>query len=444
MKSVEKSSEKVKDKYKQLTSQYNSYNNLLLRADKDALALLQEIRTDAAEVEKLAGEVKDIASKLKTEKFANDVKLKEITYYASDGITVADLSSGEIELWDYQNWAANINSEINGSVGLLKSMVTNYSNSIREKKNLIKKGQDVEVDTLSQDLTTLFEKYDPESLVKNLLLTEASEARIMKMVDLSINEALQDSSLVGAQLDIFSAALEEAEKMSQVVQSIDILSMDGAKKSYPDYINSFFQTHGTAGNFVTEMKTWSSRQVNWLRESVEYWTERNRWGIVAEEGKPEKRIPLFAQDAPETEFFTIGVPLNTNEEVIAYGANFQTKKGYIYSFDAGKLARWNLEYDLPGEGNFQLKADTIPTSSGSLSFYVINEATVENNLSVVSFNQAGALNWNTIVTIPKPPVDFKFDEITQELTILLYPEEELPLDNDELGYLVIDRTGTAR
>ena len=63
---------------------------------------------------------------------------------------------------------------------------------------------------------------------------------------------------------------------------------------------------------------------------------------------------------------------------------------------------------------------------------------------MVSYTTSGQLNWGTVVTISKEPVDFKFDDLTQELTILLYPEEQLPLDSDELGYVVIDRTGNAR
>ncbi len=444
VKLVEKSDRDVQEKYKQLTSQYREYNQLLLGADEAAIALLQEIKSDGSEVLRLANEVKDVAVSLKTDKYSGDLIVKEIKVFGTDGMTSADISTGTIELWDYENWAFETNSEINGSVGLLKSMVNNYSAAIREKKNQVKRSVDVEVDTLSQELITLFSKYDPESVVKSLLLVEASEVRIMKMIDLSINKELQDSSLVGAQLQIFEGSLAEAQEMNSTLQSILLEDLNTAKNYYPDYISSFFQTYGTASKYVTDMKTWANRQVNWMSNSVDYWKERNRWGIVALEGEAEQRIPLVVQDAPETEYYTIGVPITGNEEVIVYGANLSAKKGYVYGFDQGRYSKWNLEYDLPGDANFQLSADTIPAAKSSISFYVMNASVEENNLALVSFNQAGAINWSTVVTVPKTPVDFKFDDITQELTILLYPEEDLPLDNGELGYLVIDRTGNAR
>ncbi len=444
VKSVEESDRGVREKYKQLTLQYRQFNQLLLGADDAAIALLQEIRGESVEVSRLANEVREVATSLKTEKYAGDIVVRKIETYGTDGLSPSDFSGGTIELWDYESWAIDTNSEINGSVGIMKSMVNNYSGTIREKKNRVKKSVDVEVDTLSQELLDLFAKYDAESVIKSLLEVEASEVRIMKMIDLSINKELQDSTLVGAQLDIFEGSLEEAQRMNSTLQSIITEDLNDAKNYYPDYMKSFFQSYGTASNYVSEMKTWTNRQINWMTNSVDYWKERNRWGIVAPEGEPEKRIPLFVQDAPETEFYTIGVPSSSNDEVIVYGANLSEKKGFVYGFDAGRNSKWNLEYDLPGDANFQLSADTVPAARASIGFYVMNAAVEENNLALVSFNQAGAINWSTVVTVPKTPVDFKFDDITQELTVLLYPEEDLPLDNDELGYLVIDRTGNAR
>ncbi len=444
VKSVEKNNKDVEEKYKELASQYTDYNKLLLGADAAAIGLLQEIKSGGAEVTKLANEVKDVAESLKTEKYSGDIVVKEINVFGTDGMNSTDISTGTIELWDYEGWALETNSEINGSIGILKTMVTNHSASIREKKAQIKKSVDVEVDSLSQELESLLDKYDPQSVVKSLLLTEESEVRIMKMIDLSINKELQDSSLVGAQLQIFEAALAEAQEMNTTLQSINVDDLTTAKEYYSDYIKSFFQPYGTASKYVADMKTWANRQVNWMSNSVDYWKERNRWGIVTTEGEAEKRIPLQVQDAPETEFFTVGVPVTGNEEVIVFGANLSDKKGYVYGFDQGRYSKWNLEFDLPGDANFQLSADTIPAAAGSIGFYMKNDAVDENNLALVSFNASGAINWNTVVTVPKPPVGFKFDDITQELTILLYPEEELPLDNGELGYLVIDRTGNAR
>lgn len=444
VKSVEDGKKKTGDSYQKLASRFKSYNELLLGADDDANALLQQLKADASEIKALAEEVKSVAGTLKTTKFQDEIVFKPIDEFGKDGMTSTDLSGGTIEMWDYEDWAITTTSEINGSVGILKSMVLKHSKTIREKKSLIKKSRDAEVDTLSQELADLFEKYDPESIAKKLLLTEASEARILKQIDYSLNKALLDSTLVGEQLDIYTSVKADSEEMLLVLGSINTTELTDAKKTYGDYLDSFFQSHGTAGNYVSQMKTWANQQKNWASDAVEYWTERNRWGIMTTEGQEEKKIPLFIQDAPESEFFTVGMPISTNQEVVVFGTNISEKKGFVFSFDEGRFTKWMLEFELPGDGSFKFATDTVVAPKGSTSFFLLNEAVQENNLAVVSYSNAGALNWSAVVTVAKTPVDYKFDDITQELTILLYPEEDLPLDNGEVGYLVIDKEGNAR
>ena len=444
VKSVEDGKKKTGDNYKKLAARFQSYNELLLGADEEANTTLQTLKMDASETKALAEEVKSLASALKTARFKDEIIFKSIEEFGKDGMTASDLAGGTIEFWDFEDWAITTSSEINGSVGILKSMVLKYSKTIREKKSLIKKSQDAEIDTISQELVDLFAKYDPESVARKLLLVEASEANILRQVDYSINKALLDSTLVGQQLDIYTSVKADAETMLVVLGSINASELTEAKKTYKEYLDSFFQTQGTAGNYVNEMKTWTNQQKNWASDAVEFWTKRNKWGIMTIEGEAEKRIPLFVQDAPESEFFTVGMPISNNEEVVVYGTNISEKKGFVHAFDEGRYTKWMLEYELPGDGSFKFATDTIVAPEGSTNFYLLNEAVQENNLAIVSYSNAGALNWNAVVTVAKTPVDYKFDDITQELTILLYPEEDLPLDNGEVGYLVIDKEGNAR
>ena len=140
----------------------------------------------------------------------------------------------------------------------------------------------------------------------------------------------------------------------------------------------------------------------------------------------------------------LGVPVKSQEGIVAYGASVNAKKGYVASVGTDRVAKWKLEFDLPGTEVVKYESDSLPTIAGSESFYIYNTSIQENNFVVVSYTPSGQLNWGTVVSLNKKPVDFKFDDLTQELTILLYPEEQLPLDSDELGYVVIDRTGNAR
>lgn len=439
---VEESHSAAMEAYRSLTTQFAVYNNLLIGADADIQASLTSIEEKGAQATENAQGVKELANKLKSDKYSQDPVLKSIEAYGTDGMDAGDLRSGSIEIWDYAEWARGARSEILGGVALFKTMISNYSDEIRAKKAKVKSSQNEEIGDFPENLKEQFDKYDPESKVKALLHIERYEAKIIKQVDLQLNRALMDSSLIGSQLEIYQAAYADAKEMNLLVESISSEDLEAAKKKYTDYIDSFFQQYVTASKYVLEMQTWSRRHVEWLGNSVEYWSQRNQWGLDPE--NEEIMYPLFVQDAPDAGFMTMDVPIKTPDEVVAYGADMNQKKGFVASFGPDRYVKWKLEFDLPGTEAVNYKSDSIPTISGSSSFYIYNTTAQENNFVVVSYTPEGQLNWGTVVTINKAPVDFKFDDLTQELTILLYPEEDLPLDSDELGYVVIDRTGNAR
>lgn len=430
--------------YQTLVSAYSSYYPMLLSASAEDQTTLMEIERTGKLSKDDAANIKDLAKKLGSDKYQEEVEIKEIANFGVDGMEITSVKEGSISLWDFESWARNAQSELRGGIGLFKTMINNYSQEIREKKTKVKNSQDVEIGVFSPELQKQFDQYDPESVVEKLLRVEMHEAKVMKYVDLQINPALMDSAKIGSQLAIYSNAKANVDTMNLLVESITTDELNEAKKRYPDYINSFFKKYGTASKYVQEMTEWSRRNRDWIGQSVQFWSDKNKWGIIKTEGEPERMVPLVVQDAPGSDFYTFGKVIETIPEIIVYGADFVTKKGYVSSFGEDRVQQWTLEYPLPGTEAFKYVTDTLPTANGAVSFYVYNKNASENNFSAVSFTNSGSLNWAVNTTVSKDPVAFKFDDLTQELTILLYPEEKLPLDSDELGYLVIDRTGNVR
>ncbi|WP_425390834.1 hypothetical protein [Ekhidna sp.] len=439
---VENNQQAAMEQYQSLANQFNSYNSMLIAADQEVQDKLSSIEENGRKGVENANNVQELADKLGSDKYSEELVMKSIDQFGVDGMNAANLRSGEIEIWNFEEWARNAKSEILGGVALFKTMVKNYADEIREKKARVQNSQDADIGEFPENLASQFDKYDPESTAEKLLKVEMYEAKVIKQTDLQLNPALMDSSLIGSQLAIYEAAYDDVKEMNLIVESITSDDLAVAKKKYTDYIESFFQKYVTASKYVTDMQTWSRRNKEWIGKSVEFWEQKNRWGIDAED--EEVRYPLYVQDAPEGGFMTMGVPVKSPEEIVAYGADLNSEKGYVAAFGPDRLSKWKVEFDLPGTEAVQYESDSIPTIKGSSSFYIYNTSAEENNFVVVSYTPSGELNWGTLVTVSKRPVDFKFDDLTQELTILLYPEEQLPLDSDELGYVVIDRTGNAR
>ena len=244
-----------------------------------------------------AKSVQELADKLGSKKYSDDVTLNEIAAYGTDGMEAANLRSGVLEIWNFEEWARNTQSEIMGGVALFKTMIKNFSDEIRDKKSKVKTSQDAEIGDFPTNLSEQFAKYDPESTVEKLLKVEMYEAKVIKKVDLQLNPALMDSSLIGHQLVIYQDALVDAQAMKDIVGSISAEDLEGSKKKYVDYIESFFRKYVTASKYVSDMQAWAGQQVDWLNNSVTFWEERNQWGSDAED--VEIKYPLYEQTAPE-------------------------------------------------------------------------------------------------------------------------------------------------
>ncbi|MEM8937796.1 MAG: hypothetical protein AAGC64_00445 [Bacteroidota bacterium] len=430
--------------FESIIHNYSNYNELLLSIDDKEQTRLTKIRNLGSQALAEAQTIKMISEELGSDWYLDEIDLQEINDFGQDGLTSFDLKKGSITLWDYEAWAKEIWSEMKGGVGLFKTSIISYINELRKKKALLKKSISTDGLFVPKDLLELFDKYDPESAVNKLIKVETFESRVIKLVDLQINPDLLDSSKIGSQLEIYAQAKKNVDSMYATVHTITAEGLFDAKKKYPDYIKSFFNSYGTASKYVEEMKEWSARNKEWLTNSVNYWTEANRWGVIVKPGEPELKIPLFVSDSNYNEYKILRVNKFTPPQVIVYGANTSSKKGYIGSFGEDRTEQWSIEFALPNSEEFKYITDTIPSPERATGFYVYDEIAEEKNLSIVSYTDTGLKKWAVNVSVSKRPVDFMFDDLTQELTILLYPEERLPLDSDELGYFVIDKTGNVR
>jgi len=445
LKKVKKNQTIAAEGYKRLTDKFDSYNLMLLAVGQQETAIITAVKTYGANAKNDAAEIQDLARKLGSEKYQSEMTLMTIEEFSEDGLSQTDIMGGSISLWDYESWGLAAQSEIRGSVSLFKSMINDYVKELRSKKVKLKNGQKADGLMIPKEMYDLFQKYDPTSTAEILLRVETFEARVIKQVDLQINPDLMDSSLVGSQLKIYSEALSNVDSMSSLIETVSMEGLEKMKMKYRDYSDSFYGKYGTASKYVEEMKDWSNRNKAWIASSVDYWKERDKWGIIAKEGEEERQIRLEQQDVPKDGFKTIDVLLASIEEVIICGTDTELKKGYIKAFGEDRYEKWSLDFTLPGGlDSYDYTYNALPASEGLVSFYLYNPNELENNFSAVNFDPSGILKWAVNLTLPKEPLEFKFDELTQELTILMYPEEELPLDSDELGYVVIDRTGNAR
>ena len=63
---------------------------------------------------------------------------------------------------------------------------------------------------------------------------------------------------------------------------------------------------------------------------------------------------------------------------------------------------------------------------------------------IVVTDALGDIKWSNLVTAPREPVSFRYDESLDQLTVFYFPEDQLPDGDGIISYIVIDRNGVVR
>lgn len=429
----------LKETYLALTMPFDDYNVMLIRADEETNAKLDQLVADASFVEGQVEKINGLADDLDSEAFSTPLKKMPIEVFKEDGTVLPPIVNGSFEMWDYGAWASEAKNEINTTVASFREAVKTYGEKLKAVKQSLKSGSRVDIPEVPEALVRQFDTYDPGSATLNLMKLEQAEATILANTDPILNPALSDSGNVMAQYTSYKVAKQSAEDLNRHSESMDILAVDEASSLYPAYLGSFESEYGTATNYVSAMKKWSLQKKVAFEDALRYWEGRNNWGITETDS-----IALFVQESPESGWITRGVPVKDENQVITYGMSVADSVGAVFGFGKDRRGLWRIDFDTPGITSPSLKYDTMASPKGSLSIFVFNEEVDENNLSMLSFTKSGAKNWKAVTTVDRAPVSFKFDDLTQELTVLFYPEGELPLDPDNPGYLVVDYAGNIR
>ena len=96
-----------------------------------------------------------------------------------------------------------------------------------------------------------------------------------------------------------------------------------------------------------------------------------------------------------------------------------------------------------GEMDFKTtKGEALPTPT--FGFYFYDSSKELNNLFILATNALGETKWSNLITAPKQPDSFRYDETLDQLTVFYFPQDQLPEGEGITSYVVIDRSGTVR
>ena len=335
-------------------------------------------------------------------------------------------------MWDYKTWANAVKSDF--------SKVTAYRSKLIEKEEeFIRAFEQVEegIDPDSvniQDISLEASQLDEHGSAIFMLNFRSGQLEVSRLINPILNKHLADKTNIFVQHSFASIVMKELEKMTKNYS--DLSSSDRiqlAINRYPKLLEKYYGGISGYEDFVQNLGIWLDEKIMAWEIRMDSLFQKERYAVYETD-----RIPLF-QNSDSLKYRTLIV--NGDENKVAAGIDIEKSRGYVV---------WSGPERSIG-GKIYLKSgdiDVKSTSAASIpmpnfAFYFYDELLTKNNLLITATGDVGQIKWSKLITAPRIPASFRYDETLDQLVVFYFPEDQLP-DGDIVSHIVIDKMGTIR
>ncbi|SMD32985.1 hypothetical protein SAMN04488029_1346 [Reichenbachiella faecimaris] len=447
--------------YKAFSTQYPDINNLYLMADdglKDSLVAVIDKNT---EIKEKFEKVRDAVSRIGKKGYSPELEWKDIVTYGEDGLTTVDFFANDVVAWNYGQWADDTENVIKRDIFRLKSQISQTMKDLKLESNQINSGSGIlnekPITTLDPNLLADIEKFDKESLSKELLIIQLSKNKFDYLTNESLNERLAVVDDVDYQLAVSDSVVQLIGRMEKSVATLVEPGITIGTKKYRELVNETYGGDIGLIKYRKEMEAkLTSAKSKWLAHNDEY-RVRARWGVSEDGADSLYLIPrMDTTYVPHdfSKFYSIVSMKDDSSNTYVIGLEFKgaSDKGFVAKVNNARKIEWKKNFALSSfkysDSEFLVSGQFIPSQEGTVAAYIFSLVPdSKNNIIAVSITPEGETNWVNQLKVSRAPVDVKFNDIVKETIFYTKTEQELESgggDPNDPGYFVVDRSGNVR
>lgn len=421
----------------------DSYYDYLLKADLDVISALGDLQADFKAFDDKANETVNYGKTLGAENYYNTIKYLPITDFGKLGAKFPE-SNTTISTWQFSSWASDTKGILNKEIFVLKNDLSTLDKKLLQATNRLKAGSAVSFQqSIPMQLDKRLKKYDWNPLPGKLLRARINENTIRLLGDTTMNAMLLDSTVVSYQVTMADSIVNAMEALKTLL-TVDSKEIAVASIYYPDYLEEGYGSVDGLRTYMEEIQAWIARIQPYWQKNKDFWYMRDNWGVTATDTIPLHQVDTAYQGPYVTKGY-LNLPEN---EVMSWGFKRDSLIGFVARFGADRKLIWEKRFKtdlLYVDVDYGFETDTLSSDADQVAFYLYKELVpTESNINVVNVNLDGELNWSVNTQTSREPEYTTYSHEIQETTIFLYPQEQYPLTNGELGYLIITRDGEVR
>ena len=441
-----------------LSGRFASEKDFYLMAGDSEINILQAMVDRKDTIEAVYEEIRDAVSRLKKKGYSPEIEFMTIKNFLSDGQGSADFYANDIKLWDYSEWADQALKKIRREVLGLKERVRTAYNEINAQAQTIRLSEQIAYEDLIDEVQpSLIERlydYDDDPLPEILLNILIEKNKYNFITNGTLNPKIRDTEDVSYQLVIHDSLQNIVSGIQDQLNQLTEPAINRGAERYPKFIEEAYSSdfglikyrNRLVQQFQSASEKWSAGYTEWL--------ERSRWAVSAD---IQDSIYLLSrsdssyQTIPFAKYYTITFSEGDSSHLFVMGLEFQGAKdqGFLARVANNRTIIWKENFNLGkfkySDYEFLVSGGFVETEEDKLTAYIYTEVEgSQNNFIILNANLSGGVNWRNELSTPNRPVDIKFNDIIKETIVYLVNEDEIGLDEENPGYIVIDRTGKVR
>lgn len=446
------------ENFKRLSTLFASENDFYLMAGEDELTDLQTFIDRQDSITTAYEELRDAVSRLSKKGYSPEIEFMDIENFQEDGKTPTDFYQNDIKAWNYSDWADNALRKIRREITAMKgSLLTTYQD-LKSQEERIKLGENIMYEDLTQSiderLTDQLRQFDEDPLPEKLLSIMLEKNRYDYITNRRLNQKIEDTEDVSYQLAIHDSLTNTIGNISSSLNEISEPVINRGFERYKDFLQEAYGGDFGLIKYRNRLQQQFEVATQRWKEGYEEWLERSHWAVsedLTDSIYLLSRGDSSYQTIPFAKYYTIAFSEGDSSHLFVIGLEFQGAgdQGFVARVANSRTILWKENFKLGkfkySDYEFLVSGGFVETEENKLTAYIFSDVEgSENNFIILNANLDGGLNWTNELKTANRPVDIKFNDIIKETIVYLVSEEELGVDEEEPGYIVIDRTGKVR
>ncbi len=408
--------------YNVIKQSFPTRKQLLLRLDEETRNQLSALEANYNHAVENFNNYKHTLDDIKKTGYDQDLVVKQINDYNSEGGDKVDLTKDNVTFWNYTAWADEVIENYNDDVLPLFSELIAIDQTLKDllikvNRDSVSVTKDIPVIDSNPSIIKLKE-FDsnpmPVMLFKFKTAQLAYESMVMQ------NRMLKDSSDVLLQMKLLSNEVDGLREIDSLINLLLAYNIEEESLNYQPFVVSQYADADKLQNHIKNQLDHVIETRKQKEIALEASIDRSRW-LIAENDS----IPLFV---PEPVGDSKYLPILLDSLVTAglYLSGETPAQGYIADVNNSRISSMHSKFDLDTEffnkANYEyIEADALALIGEDLSIYfVILYAQLpeqESYTAMVVRANNEALLWSKNITLASAPGKLAYNIQTDEIII---------------------------